>query len=399
MRLTPNWVLNICALAVSRVQSAPVWGYGLEQAMSYDGDGTQNTPLSPNRSRRRFLEKSALATAAALLPASDQGVVRAATGTPRGSCQEIGIPMKDVAGKVAFITGASSGIGLGIARAFAGAGMKVVIGYRTKKHLEEAMSYFEDAQDRVLAIDVDVTDRQAMEKAASEALRVFGKVHVLVNNAGVVQHAPLSSTTYDDWDWQMKVNLDGVFNGVHVFLPHLRAHGEGGQIISTSSILGLFTGVNSAVYSASKYAVVGMMESLRAELSATNIGVSIFCPGLVTSSIQDSGRNRPSDLAQSAPKPDSKAQALERELRNDPERAMDPLEAGRLVLRGMRNNDLYILTHPEYEQIMKDRNEAIMASIPKDLHPTDARLAMARSMSGNSIYVSERDRKRCSQPE
>src|SRR5690606_11619174 len=109
----------------------------------------------------------------------------------------------------------------------------------------------------------------------------------------VVQHMPLSEATYADWDWQMNVNLDGVFNGVRTFLPHLRAHGEGGQIITTSSMLGLVTSVNSAVYSATKYAVVGMMESLRGELIDSNIGVSIFCPGLVTSNILDAGRNRP----------------------------------------------------------------------------------------------------------
>lgn len=346
---------------------------------------------SSGRARRDFLKNTALATAgssgAALLPALGQA-------SP-GNCPEAKIPMQEVAGKVAFVTGGSSGIGLGIARAFADAGMKVVIGYRTQKHIEEAMKYLESAEGRIHAINVDVTDRSAMEKAAEETTKVFGKIHVLVNNAGVVQHAPLSSATYDDWDWQMSVNLDGVFNGVHVFLPRINAHGEGGQIITTSSILGLFTSSNSAIYSATKYAVVGLMESLRAELTDANIGVSVFCPGLVISSIQDASRNRPSNLADSQFKPDPQAQAREREFRNDPERAMDPFDAGRFVLRGMRNNDLYILTHPEYEQIMQDRKEVLMASIPTELRPTETRLAMARAGSRNSIYAMERERKRC----
>ena len=137
-------------------------------------------------------------------------------------------PMADVEGKVAFVTGGSSGIGLGIARAFADAGMKVIIGYRTKGHLDEAMKYFEGASDRVHAVNVDVTDRPGMEAAAAESERVFGKVHVLVNNAGVMVPTSLSTTTYADWDFVIGVNLAGVFNGVHAFLPCIQGHGEGG---------------------------------------------------------------------------------------------------------------------------------------------------------------------------
>ncbi|WP_380602901.1 SDR family oxidoreductase [Steroidobacter flavus] len=303
--------------------------------------------------------------------------------------------MEKIEGKVAFITGGSSGIGLGIARAFADAGMKVGIGYRSDKHLEEAMKGFGQAAVRVHAIRVDVTDRPAMAKAAEEVLEVFGKLHVLVNNAGVVQHMPLSQATFDDWDFQMSVNLDGVFNGIHSCLPHIRSHGEGGQIITTSSILGLFTGANSGIYSATKYAVLGLMEALRAELADSNIGVSAFCPGMVISNIQESSRNRPSELADTGVKADKDAQDKERALRHDPERAMDPLEAGRFVLRGMRDNDLYILTHPEYEQILRDRSDALLASIPKDVQPTEARLALARSGVEKSIYAIERARKRC----
>lgn len=257
------------------------------------------------------------------------------------------------------------------------------------------MKSLKSAGNSVHAIKVDVTDRAGMEKAAAETVAVFGKIHVLVNNAGIVQHAPIASTTYDDWDWQMGVNLDGVFNGVHAFLPRIQAHREGGHIITTSSILGLFTIAQSAIYSASKYAVVGFMESLRAELAGSNIGVTIFCPGLVMSNIQDSNRNRPKTLADTRFSAGAEAQAQERLMRSDPERAMDPFEAGRLVLRGMRNNDLYVLTHPEFEPVMQARNDALIASIPRDLSPTDARLEMARSGLRNSIYAIELNRRRC----
>jgi short-subunit dehydrogenase len=135
------------------------------------------------------------------------------------------------------------------------------------------------------------------------------------------------------------------------------------------------------------------MEALRVKLAGTNIDVSIFYPGLVSSSIQDAGRNRPNDLAHSQFKRSQEAQERERKLRSDPERAMDPFEAGRLVLRGMRNNDLYILTRAEYEQMLRDRHEAIVSSLPTDLPLTEARRVAASSLSHESIYAVERDRK------
>ena len=306
------------------------------------------------------------------------------------------IPMKEVDGKVAFITGGSSGIGLGIARAFVDAGLKVAIGYQTKEHVDEAMRFLDCARDRVHAIRVDVTDRAALEKAAGETASVFGKVHVLVSNAGVVIPTTLSTTTYDDWDFVMGVNVDGVFNSVRTFLPRIRAHGEGGQIIATSSILGLFVGGSGqGAYSVSKFAVVGMMEALRADLVGVNIGVSVFCPGLVTSNVMDSIRNRPSNLPETGFNAGPEKIAREKQARSNPQLAMDPLEAGRCVLRAMRNNDMYILTHPEFGQIVRVRNEALLASIPVDMCPSDARAAMARSMLEESIYISERDRKLC----
>ena len=130
-------------------------------------------------------------------------------------------------------------LGLGIARAFAESGMKVVVGYRTKEHLDDAMGYLSEWAERVHAANVDVTDRPGMERAGQEVLEAFGKVHVLVNNAGVSPVGPISAAGYDDWDWVMGVNVGGVFNGVHAFLPLIERHGEGGHIVSTSSIAGL----------------------------------------------------------------------------------------------------------------------------------------------------------------
>jgi NAD(P)-dependent dehydrogenase (short-subunit alcohol dehydrogenase family) len=304
------------------------------------------------------------------------------------------MPMADVEGKVAFVTGASSGIGLGIARAFVGAGMKVVVGYRTPHHRDEAMQHLELAGRRVHAISVDVTDRKGMERAAAETIEVFGKIHVLVNNAGVFATAPLVATTYDDWDWMMGINVNGVFNGIRAFLPHMRAQREGGQIVTTSSVFGLFTMANFGAYSATKFAVVAMMEALRAELANENIGVSVFLPGVVNSNVIESSRNRPATLGDTAFKLDAATIARDKEARRDPNFAMDALEAGQLVLRGTRRNDLYIFTHPEFEPITRDRNEALSASIPRDLQPTARRVAVVEGLLQKSIYAKERDRQR-----
>jgi NAD(P)-dependent dehydrogenase (short-subunit alcohol dehydrogenase family) len=359
-----------------------------------------STPMTASsRARRQFLAGTAFtaagASAAALLPAMAQAGAKA----PPRSCPDLKTPMKDVEGKVAFITGGDSGVGLGMARAFTDAGMKVVITYRTTSHLDEAMSYLESAGKRVHAISVDVTDRPGMEKAAAETLQVFGKVHVLVNNAGVsfTGNAPLSRATYDDWDWVMGVNLNAVFNGLRSFLPRIQAHGEGGQVITTSSMRGLFAVGDAGCYCTSKFAVVGMMEALRAEFVNTNIGVSVFLPGLVTSNVLDSTRNRSSALAETGAAVDPAMVSAAKKIINDPKLALTPLEAGRLVLRGMRNNDLYILSHPEFAPIMQARSEALMASIPADLHPTEERLAHGRAIAQNSIYGAERDRQLCAQ--
>lgn len=271
-------------------------------------------------------------------------------------------PMKNVEGKVAFVTGGASGIGLGIVCAFLEAGMKIVIGDSNRHHLDSAVNYFGDKEDRVRAILVDITDRRAMRNAATEVVKTFGKVHVLVNNAGVQNPSTLSNMSYEEWDKLMGVNVGGIFNGIHSFLPSIKQHGEGGQVITTASILGLFTvGNGYGAYCASKFAAVAMMESLRAELSESNIGVSVVCPGLVKSNLEESLKN-------------SKV-------------ASDPQEIGRLVLRGIQKNDLYILTHPEFNAIIHRRNDAIMAYTPKDVHPSDERNAVAQSLLQNSLYT------------
>jgi NAD(P)-dependent dehydrogenase (short-subunit alcohol dehydrogenase family) len=370
--------------------------------MSRKSDG-----LTPGgRSRRGFLGSAALAaasaTAAAGLIATGRSVATAAEATP--SCPDVPAPMRDVEGKVAFITGGDSGIGLGIARAFTDAGMKVVITYRTRAHLDDAMKLLAGAADRVHAISVDVTDRAGMEKAAAETVQVFGKVHVLVNNAGVAVIGGLSRASYEDWDWAMSVNAGGVFNGVRCFLPRIQAQGEGGQVVSVSSLAGLLGHAPAGVYTASKFAVVGMMEALRAELADTNIGVTVFCPGIVNTNIGSSARNRPAGDAAAAPKMDPGFKmdpAMMAQLQKAMSQShgvppgMDPLDAGQRVLRAVRNNDLYVLTTPEFESEFAARGAAILAALPTDVSVSQPREIMGRMILGKTPYAAERDRRRC----
>jgi NAD(P)-dependent dehydrogenase (short-subunit alcohol dehydrogenase family) len=282
-------------------------------------------------------------------------------------------PLAEVSGKTAFITGGSSGIGLGIARTLSAAGMKVVFTYKNAAHRDAALASFPADNPGVHAIQLDTTDRDGMPRAADEAESLFGPVHLLVNNAGIGLPETLTSVSWQDWDWAMDVNINGVFNGVRTFVPRMLAHGQGAHIVSTSSSAGIVAGT-LGVYATAKFAVVGMMESLRTEMEGRNIGVSVFCPGLVRSSIFDVERNRPAShggrrevkpppLKPGAPPIDIMAVA------------MDPVETGRLVLEGIRRNDLYILTHPEFEPAVRERVTLLLNSFSNEPVPEGRRIA------------------------
>ena len=292
--------------------------------------------------------------------------------------------MQDIAGKTAFITGGASGIGLGIGKAFLKAGMKVVLADIRQDHLDEAIGYFAEQRqsDRVHPLLLDVTDRTAMANAAAEAERVFGKIHVLVNNAGVGVTGPVKNAKFDDWDWGMEVNLGGVINGIVIFLPYLLKHGEGGYIINTSSMGAVVPMKRAAIYITAKSAVLGLSEVLRGELETDNIGVSAFCPGPVQTSISESVKLRPDKY-----KKDSGFAEAEKTLLQRPNDTtwMDHVECGERVLQGMLNNDLFIFTHPEFKQGTTERFDAMLASYP-DEPINEARYRAIKWLTENSIY-------------
>jgi NAD(P)-dependent dehydrogenase (short-subunit alcohol dehydrogenase family) len=294
------------------------------------------------------------------------------------------LAMKNLEGKTAFVTGGSSGIGLGIVKVLAQEGMRVAFTYRRKIHLDEAMEYFRDhPRLHVHPLELDVMDRAGFVRAADEAERALGPIQVLVNNAGVGVHGLIEHATYEDWDWVLGVNLGGVVNGLVTILPRMIASGLEGHIVNVSSIGGLAALGSVGLYAASKFAVVGLTEALRTDMIGRQIGVSVYCPGPVKSNIAKSGDARPERLARSgysrpervkgAPPP---AMVLH---------AMDAVAAGRYVLQGIRNNALYILSHPEFRDALAARNGAILAAVPDE--PIDeARADSIRWILSNPIY-------------
>ena len=272
--------------------------------------------------------------------------------------------MKNVEGKVAFITGGASGIGLGMAVAFVKAGMKAVISDFRQDHLKDSAAYFAERGlgKNVHHLRLDVTDRKAFVEAADEAERVFGKVHVLCNNAGVGLLGPVKLAKYGDWDWGLSVMIGGVVNGIQTFLPRILKHGEGGHILATSSMGGVIPLPESPIYSTAKAGVIALCEAMRGELAADNIGVSAFCPGPVATNIREVGLMRPAQYK------DTGYSAKEAELAQRPNSPnwMSIEECGERVLRGIRRNDLYIFTHREFKEGVAERMEAMLASFPNE---------------------------------
>lgn len=271
--------------------------------------------------------------------------------------------MKIVKGKVAFITGGASGIGLGIAKVFIEAGIKTVIADLRQDHLDTAMEYFttNKQRDNVHPLQLDVTDRDAMFKAAVETESVFGKVHILVNNAGVGVTGPITKATYADWDFGLGVNLGGVVNGIQTFLPRIRAHGEGGHIVNTSSLSALVVmPAHMAIYVASKAAVIALSEALSTELPNENIGVTVLCPGPIKSNIHELAQNRPEQFRKDSGFLEAEQQLGQREISD---MWMEPEQVGEMILDAVLNDKLYVITHGEWRGAAIARFDADRKSV------------------------------------
>jgi NAD(P)-dependent dehydrogenase (short-subunit alcohol dehydrogenase family) len=262
--------------------------------------------------------------------------------------------MQDFRDKVAVITGGANGIGRAIADELAAEGCHLVIADIEQEHANEAASELREKGIRAVGVKVDVASLDSVQALADAAYAEFGSVHLLFNNAGVVSFGPLSALTPGDWRWIQSVNADGVANGLMAFLPRMSEQEGERHIVNTASIAGLFGFPNIGVYTASKYAVVGLSEVLHAELAGSGIGVSVVCPGGVATRIVDAARNRPANLGGPAEGP--------AEMRDQIMEAMPADVAARKILDGIRANELYILTHPETKVQAEERFNAILAA-------------------------------------
>jgi NAD(P)-dependent dehydrogenase (short-subunit alcohol dehydrogenase family) len=265
--------------------------------------------------------------------------------------------MREFAGKAAFVTGGASGIGLALGRAFAEAGCRVMLADIEEPALAEAVRSLEGLGPDIRGAVCDVADPDSVDRAANAAIAAFGKVHILCNNAGVGAASSIDDIPLGSWRWVLDVNLMGVVHGVRAFLPHMRAHGEGGHIVNTASMAGMIAaGRGFEPYSATKFAVVAMSEGLAGELQPLGIGVTVLCPGWVRTRILESRRNRPERYGQ-APNV-SRYPTI-------PDGAMEPKAVAERVLAAIRDEELYAFTHPEMRDALTERFEAILAAYDK----------------------------------
>jgi NAD(P)-dependent dehydrogenase (short-subunit alcohol dehydrogenase family) len=343
--------------------------------------------------RRHFLEGMTLA-AAALAAATTRSSVAADASVSGSTPDSQPAPLREVAGKVAYITGGSSGIGLATARVLRDAGMKVCIGYIMDDQMQDAMRYFKADDPDLMTIKHDVLDIDGWQRTADAIDKRFGKTHLLVNNAGVGLNARATTATLNDWEWGVGVNFWGPVHGARTFLPRFRAHNEGAHIATVCSISGMFAGSGNGVYTVSKYATCGLMEELRVELHQTNIGTSVIFPGFTTTNIGQAERYRPARFRNSPeaapPRPPAVAAGGPPAARVA-QSQMDPLEVAYCLLDGIQHNDLYIFSHPEWKLGTQARCDSIVASfIERDVPAARVPADPYRS----PIYTSEIEHRR-----
>ncbi len=269
--------------------------------------------------------------------------------------------MDSLSGKVAVVTGGASGIGKSIVRALLKQGMKVAIADVEDDALAATVSEFADANNQLIPVKVDVTQADAVAAAREAVEAQLGPVQVVCNNAGVFVSGPIQQATQHDWDWVNGVNIQGVINVVQAFLPAMVASDLPGHIVNTASLAGHFAPKGLGVYNTGKYAVVGLTESLRADLEDTKVSVSALCPGVVRTNIGNAARNRPAALGEtSVPRRDTDV-----EIPAGAEGVLEPDPVGEMVVQGILDDDLYIFSHPELRPIFETRVAGIQASFDR----------------------------------
>jgi NAD(P)-dependent dehydrogenase (short-subunit alcohol dehydrogenase family) len=270
--------------------------------------------------------------------------------------------MKDFAGKVAFITGGASGLGLGLAQVFSDAGCKVVIADIRQEAIDQALAGLKAGGATAHGVRLDITDRAAYAAAADEVERVFGEPPQLVfNNAGVNTFGPLEKSTYEDWDWLIGVDLWGVVNGMQTFVPRMIEAGKGGHIVNTSS-MGAFQGsAGAGIYCVAKAGVNNLSEGYRQALEKYGIGVTVCCPANIRSNIAEATRTRPEHLKNTGYVVNE--QTID-SLRSIHIHGMEPVVLAGHIRKAVEDDQLYCIPYPEEKERLARHFQTIVDAIP-----------------------------------
>ena len=266
--------------------------------------------------------------------------------------------MMDISGKTAIVTGAASGIGMGIATALAEMGANVVMADIQKAAVEEAAKALSDTNKRVMPVQIDVTQEQSVVDALAEAERNFGNLHIACNNAGVPMHGTgLIDVPPGDWEFVTGVNIWGIIHGVRHFVPAILKHGEEGHIVNTASVAGFQNrrGTNQGPYSMSKYAAVSLSEALEHELEGTKVGVSVLCPGPIDTNIARGARNRPDHMGGPQVRSNDEAVLAEKLATT----GIDPKKVGERVVDAIRTKTFYSFVGAVPADVIRARHRRI----------------------------------------
>ncbi len=273
--------------------------------------------------------------------------------------------MSQFADKTAIISGGAEGIGLSIAKALGEQKMNIVLADIDQKNLEKASLELRGSGISVLPVTLDVADEAQWHDAAKQAIERFGKIHMVVNNAGIGgDTGPIQNAQTKGWQWALDVNLMGVMYGAKVIVPWIKQHGEGGWIINVASMAGMGGIPYNGAYTATKTAVVALSESWAAELQSKGIKVSVLCPAFVQTRIYDSNRNRPLKYQNDTATPTNEDSFADK-TKHLVENGIDVSIVGKRVVEALNDGELYIFTHPNYRAIVQRRFQAIDAAFER----------------------------------